>query len=119
MSLGRMRRWARVIAVILLIAAGRGLPHFAQDDPGCAPGLLQADGADGSTHVIGGAPSAHSKNHCALCHWSRSLRSPLSSLSSWVAQATPPTLVARRPVSPAAAVVLPAVPARAPPSSFV
>jgi len=115
-----MRRWARVIAMILLIAAGRGLPHFAQDDPGCAPGLLlEAAGADGSAHVIGGAPPVHPKTHCALCHWSRSLRSPLSSLSSSVAQAPPPTLVARRPASAAAAVVLPAVPARAPPSFFV
>ena len=115
-----MRRWARVVAMILLIAAGRGLPHFAQDDLGCAPGLLlEAAGADGSAHVIGGAPPVHPKTHCALCHWSRSLRSPLSSLSSWVAQAPPPTLVARRPASAAAAVVLPAVPARAPPSFFV
>ena len=120
MRLGRVRRWSRVVAVILLIAAGRGLPHFAQDDPGCTPGpfqLLLAEG--GSDHVGGGPARARTPEHCALCHWSRSLRSPLASLPAWVTQAHPPTLVSRRPAPSAFTVVLPALPARAPPASVV
>ena len=112
-----MRQWSRVVAVILLIAAARGLPHFAQDDPGCGPGSLQvSDPADAPGHAIGEAQRLDHQNHCALCHWSRSLRSPLTSLSLWIADVPPPILVARRPASAPVAVVVPELPARAPPS---
>src|SRR5688500_16167153 len=120
MNLGRMRRWSRVVAVILLIAAGRGLPHFAQDDPGCSPAVIQSYAAhQQSDHAVGEASRADHRNHCAVCHWSRSLRSPLTAVSVWLADVNPPTLVSRGPVLAAAAVVEPALPARAPPSLLV
>ena len=120
MSLARMRRWSRVLAVILVIAAGRGLPHFAQDDPACSPGGVQSyAGHQESDHALGEAQRADDQSHCALCHWSRSLRSPLTSLSLWVAHVPPPVLVSPRPASAAAVVVIASLPARAPPSLLV
>src|SRR5687768_7779217 len=68
MNLARMRRWSRVLAVILLIAAGRGLAHFAQDDPGCTPGVIQPYGThQQSDHALAEALRADHQNHCAVC----------------------------------------------------
>jgi hypothetical protein len=116
MSLSRMRRWSRVVAVMLLIAAARGTPHFAQDDIGCDLAILAAAEHDESKHGFRSSGDSGERDHCALCHWSRLLRSPLTALGVNVTPAAPAALeqgfVAPAPVSP----IPEELPARAPPS---
>jgi hypothetical protein len=55
------------------------MPHAAQDDPACAAPPLEQH--DESQHAIGAAAAA-GHEHCAVCHWSRTFRSPLD--ARWV-----------------------------------
>ena len=52
--------------------------HAASDDPGCAwpDAVTTRDG--GSVLAKANEPSAGTQDHCAVCHWSRLLRSPLT-----------------------------------------
>lgn len=116
MTLLRLRRCARVVAVVLLVASARGAPHFAQDDFACAP-----DSAahylehDETQHGLRAAGPAHEQEHCAVCHWTRSLRSPLALLAGATGDEDRPAAVhgaaVRAPLAPA----LDSLPARAPP----
>ena len=116
MSLSRLRRWSRVVAVLLLMAAGPAMPHFAQGDFACDLAALAAGEHDASKHGFRAAGDDAERDHCALCHWSRSLRSPLTPLGIAVTPAAPAAaehgVVAAVPLSP----VLENLPARAPPS---
>ena len=116
MGLAAVRRSSRAIAVCLLIVSIWGFPHRAQGDDACGP--LSGAQHDESKHVIGGATPADHDEHCAVCHWLRSLKPGLAGRS---ASGSNPTLS-----SPLAAVAGsphrdPAggqLPARAPPSSL-
>ena len=68
MVLARLRRFARVVAVLVLVSLG-GVSHWADDDV-CAADVIQAH--DESKHVIG-APGGSEPQHCAICH---SIRTP-------------------------------------------
>ena len=72
MALARLRRTARLVAVILL-ASFWGLSHGASDDA-CAIGVLEAH--DESKHVIR-APAGSEPDHCAICHSLRTPRRPI------------------------------------------
>jgi hypothetical protein len=72
MALARLRRSARLIA-LLVLASFWGVSHAAVDDS-CALGELQAH--DESKHAIR-APSGGEPDHCAICHSLRTPRRPL------------------------------------------
>ena len=103
------RRAARAIAILVLLAGSASLMHWGKDDLACVPG--GAPDADGA----GFAAAADTADHCLVCHWTRSLRSPSAAVprvhSALVA-------AGHFDVHPPAALRAPAldrVPARAPP----
>jgi hypothetical protein len=118
MSLPRLRRPSRFIAVVLLLAAAR-LPHIAGDDGACLPGAIPSYVAhDESQHSLeSGSP--HEDDHCAVCHWTRSLRSPRTAVASAAAQVNPPTLLHRSDAAAARSADVAHLPARAPPSALL
>jgi hypothetical protein len=72
MALARLRRSARLIALLLLTSFW-GVSHGASDDA-CAIGVLEAH--DESKHVIR-APAGGEPDHCAICHSLRTPRRPI------------------------------------------
>ena len=76
MALARLRRSARLIA-LLVLASCWGVSHVAVDDA-CALGVLQAH--DESKHVIR-APEGGEPDHCAICHSLRTPRRPIRPVS--------------------------------------
>jgi hypothetical protein len=109
--LSLFRRLARPIAVLVLLASPAGLLHSGIDDPGCV-----ASGSDDGIARLGGAP-ADCAEHCLVCHWTRSLRSPSPS----IARAQASLVAAARVDIPQPALQYPPAldrgPARAPPRS--
>src|SRR5690349_24381997 len=73
----RVRRWTRIVALLLLVASVRPF-HSASDDPGCAwpDAVSSRDGGSALAKATGTATGA--QDHCAICHWTRVLRSPLT-----------------------------------------
>src|SRR5918994_1887425 len=92
MRLWRGRRWARLLAMVLLAASTR-LPHFGPDDPACAP--LFAGTPTGVPALTEGLGAAESPEHCAICHWTRLLRSPLTVSGVVAVIAAPPFLLSQ------------------------
>jgi hypothetical protein len=84
MRLVRVRRWSRVVALLLLVASLRPF-HAAADDPGCA--WADAVSSHDGTSFLGKTTAAASgtQDHCAICHWTRLLRSPLTETGFTVA----------------------------------
>ena len=77
MRLAWLRRSSRAVAVFLLLTSLWQLPHRAQDDEICAPGA--AEHHDESKHVFTTADALTHPDHCAICHWLRSLNPVFSS----------------------------------------
>ena len=119
MSLERLRRWSRLVAAVLVVAMCGGVPHLRQDDLACAPsGAGPFEGHEETDHQLAPAGSPAHDDHCAICHWSRSLRSPLAETAAW-APGLPPALRVHRDAPRAfAAPALDSLPARAPPSAL-
>src|SRR5918995_3864286 len=68
MSVFRLRRTSRAVAVLLLLVAAAGAVHFDKGDRACAPVVV--DQHDESKHALRAShPVEH--DHCALCHWTR------------------------------------------------
>jgi mono/diheme cytochrome c family protein len=114
-----MRRWSRVVAVMLFLAMAGGLPHIGQDDPACDGAAQYSEAGDASQHGLRAAGPAAGHDHCALCHWTRSLRSPLTPLGVLVATVTHSSPVSRTAAPPPSAPVLEHLPARAPPAPLL
>jgi hypothetical protein len=86
-----MRRWARAVALLLLVASAR-LPHLGQDDQACTSFVSGGSSQDLSAFAAGSdVPSQ--PEHCAICHWTRLLRSPLTVVGISSTSVTPATLV--------------------------
>jgi hypothetical protein len=68
MSSGWLRRWARVVAALLLLTSLWQLPHRWQDDELCSP---VAESHDESKHVFTAPAGGGHADHCAVCHWTR------------------------------------------------
>ena len=118
MALRHMRRWSRLVAVVLLLASVGAVPHLTQDDAACANVPAEAYGAHQETqHGLSAAGPEH-QDHCALCHWTRSLRSPRTDAAGWSLELAPPTLVHRQSNRAHAAPSLDNLPARAPPATL-
>jgi hypothetical protein len=79
MALARLRRSARVIA-LLVLASFWGVSHGASDDA-CALEVLQAH--DESKHVIR-APQGNEPDHCAICHSLRTPKRPIGPIGQLV-----------------------------------
>jgi hypothetical protein len=120
MALDRLRRWSRVIAVVLLVAAIR-LPHAAVDDAACMPAAIPSYGDhDESQHSLQPGPGSQAESeHCAVCHWTRSLRSPRTLLNLGVAELSPPSIVLRLDRAEVLPAVVDNLPARAPPADLL
>ena len=71
MALGWLRRSSRAVAAIVLLVSMWQMPHGAADDEICAPG--QAEAHDESKHVFTTASDSDHQDHCAICHWLRSI----------------------------------------------
>src|SRR5688500_11517296 len=71
MSLAWLRRSARAVAAVLLLVSMWQLPHRAEDDAMCVPAAAEAH--DESKHVFTSVADASHPEHCAVCHWLRSL----------------------------------------------
>ena len=109
-----MRRWARTVALVLLVASAR-LPHLGQDDQLCAS--LASDASSQNNSVLGaGSGTASQPEHCAICHWTRLLRSPLTVVGISTTNVGPATLVLRGALPGHADPVNEHLPARAPPA---
>jgi hypothetical protein len=117
MRLCQLRRWSRVVALVLLAATVR-LPHSVADDLACAPfvSVLAADGGMALAQDNGASPAP---DHCAICHWTRLLRSPLTPLGVLFSSAGAATIVERGPQHPYVAPVRSHLPARAPPADLL
>jgi hypothetical protein len=77
MRLAWLRPSSRVIAAVLLLTSLWQLPHRAQDDEICVPAAAEAH--DESKHVFTNVGAADHQDHCAICHWLRSLKPAFSS----------------------------------------
>jgi len=109
-----MRRWARTVALVLLVASAR-LPHLGQDDQLCAG--LSSGGSSQHNSVLGAGSGAPSQpEHCAICHWTRLLRSPLTVVGISTTNVGPATVVLRGALPAHVDPVNEHLPARAPPA---
>jgi hypothetical protein len=109
-----MRRWARTVALLLLVASAR-LPHLGQDDKECAS-VASAESSRSASAYGAGSEAASQPEHCAICHWTRLLRSPLTAVGITSTGAGPATLVLRGALPVHADPVPEHLPARAPPT---
>lgn len=117
MSLAVLRGSARRLAAVLVLISLWSLPHVVQADDVCRPAGVEEH--DESKHVFHGSDSstAHPE-HCAICHWMRSLQPDFALRSTGLADpGAGATVVA---VSPAAQgnSAKNRIPSRAPPSLF-
>jgi hypothetical protein len=119
MSLRQMRRWSRLVSVLLLLATASGLPHWAQDDGACLVAAADPYGSHDETQHALVAGNHDGGEHCALCHWTRQLRSPRPTLSASTVVAAPPTSIAGVGIRAHAAPALENLPARAPPQTLL
>lgn len=110
----RLRRWSRAISVVLVLAAVSGLAHLAEDDAACLSAFEAFNHHDHSKHAIRPGEPLH-QDHCAVCHWSRSLRAPRTAPAGWARHAPVSSVVHSLSPSPHVAPVLDHTPARAPP----
>jgi hypothetical protein len=107
------------VALVLLTVAVRP-PHAASDDEACAPwfdGL--ADRTAQTSLATSTAPASDAQEHCAICHWTRLLRSPLTPIGVTITVATAATTLERSGPQAYVAPIHEHLPARAPPASLV
>jgi hypothetical protein len=112
--LSGFRRWSRLLAVLLLLASGR-LPHVAADDAACVPGSAEAAAHDETRHAYRDGSVAHT-DHCAVCHWARSLRAPGGASAAAAIEVRPESSVVALAAHPPQGPFLEGLAARAPPA---
>jgi hypothetical protein len=103
---------------LVLLAAIVRLPHGAADDQACSP-WLAIQPANGGAAVAQDDGASPAPDHCAICHWTRLLRSPLTPLGVFVAPAGAATTLERGPQHSYVAPVHNHLPARAPPADLL
>jgi hypothetical protein len=112
-----MRRWARLVALVLLVASAR-LPHAGQDDQACAPLFSDRASRDAGALVESSGQTSPT-DHCAICHWTRLLRSPLTVVGVTIASDGPATQISRQLPPVHVDPVTEHLPARAPPATLL
>jgi hypothetical protein len=105
-----------VVALVLLAVSLRPF-HAASDDQACSawPDALSAHGSDSSLSNQTGLASG-AQDHCAICHWTRLLRSPLTPAGVTISAATAATTLEKSGTSVYVAPIDDHLPARAPPA---
>jgi hypothetical protein len=118
MRVWRLKRWSRAVALVLLMVAIRP-PHAASDDPGCSSWLDALSDRTAQPSVATGTARAPGvPEHCAICHWSRLLRSPLTPIGVIITVSTAARTLERSQPPAYVAPVHDHLPARAPPVSL-
>ena len=113
MTLVRLRRSSRAVAVLLLLASAAGGPHLDRGDRACAPTVV--DEHDESKHRFAtSVPSEH--EHCAICHWTRLPRSPFTAIPAFQSPLAAGVAIDDRNPFEHRAPALDKLPARAPPA---
>ena len=115
MSCWRLRRGSRVVAVVLLLASVRPV-LTASDDVACSP-WPDALSVQSGTALLAKAngPSRGGQEHCAVCHWTRLLRSPLTQTGLTITVAAAATPLERTGPGSYVSPTHDHLPARAPP----
>jgi hypothetical protein len=72
MSLAALRRSSRTVAFWLLLFSVWGLPHRTEGNDSCPPAGLEQH--DESKHVFSSATRSDGAEHCAVCHWLRTIK---------------------------------------------
>lgn len=117
MHVFRVRRWSRVVAVLLLLATAGAVPHAAKDDAECVPFAAEThEGHRESDHALR-AGDREAQDHCAVCHWARSLRTPRAQAAVAAVVAEPPVTLVRPADRSHFPPVLDHLPVRAPPAT--
>ena len=71
----RLRGSAKTVSAVLVLLSLWSLPHLSRPDI-CVPAGLEHH--DESKHVFTAASQGPHQEHCAVCHWMRSLRPTLA-----------------------------------------
>ena len=71
-----LRSSARTVSAVLVLLSLWSLPHRSQPDI-CLPSGVEEH--DESKHVYTAASQAAHEEHCAICHWMRSLKPAFAS----------------------------------------
>ena len=71
-----LRGYARTVAAVLVLLSLWSLPHRSQPDI-CVPAGIEEH--DEAKHVYTAPSQAAHEDHCAVCHWMRSLKPAFSS----------------------------------------
>lgn len=72
MALARLRRSARSLSIWLLLVSIGGLPHRVDGADTCPP--TGQEEHDESKHVFSASSPGDHGEHCAVCHWLRSIK---------------------------------------------
>ena len=72
----RLRRSVRTVSAVLVVLSLWSLPHRSQPDI-CLPAGLEAH--DESKHIYTTASQGPHEDHCAVCHWMRTLKPAFAS----------------------------------------
>lgn len=71
-----LRRCARTVSTVLVVLSLWSLPHRSQPDI-CLPAGLETH--DETKHVYTSVTQGPHEEHCAVCHWMRSLKPAFTS----------------------------------------
>jgi hypothetical protein len=112
----RTHRWLRLVAALLLFTTVR-LPHVDLDDAACAPVPSGAYAAHDETQHALGTAKHDTTDHCALCHWTRTLRSSRPQSTGSIADSPRLAHLAGGAVAARPGATPASLPARAPPST--
>jgi hypothetical protein len=72
MSFAALRRSSRTVAFWLLLVSLWGLPHRTEGADSCPP--PGAEQHDESKHVFSSEARTDGGEHCAVCHWLRTIK---------------------------------------------
>jgi hypothetical protein len=109
----RLRGSARTVSAVLVVLSLWSLPHRSQPDI-CVPAGFEEH--DESKHVYTAPSQAAHEDHCAVCHWMRSLKPAFASSPYAAADADSSAAFFIQPRDTRRQSALRAIPPRAPPA---
>ena len=109
-----LRGSARTVSAVLVLLSLWSLPHRSQPDI-CLPAGFEEH--DESKHIYTAATPVAHEEHCALCHWMRSLKPAFASRPYIVTGAEGGAAVVTSPSHARRSAALCQIPSRAPPAA--